>query len=370
MICERVVRADNDLARRLRERADLVKNAYLTLPILKDDHPEWEQNGRGQVTDPEYCGKHTSFYICRDKNTHKGVNYQGADYTGKNAVTQGHIWCKKKECPKCFLDGFAGDNARAIWGKLAVGIERGLGSVEHFTLSFPKEDYSLPWEILRKRAIDGLKRRGITGAALIPHARRIFNRGKIGFRYLKFALHVHGLGFIAGGYDICRNCPYLVYGTNREWCSNSEFCKGFEQRTRREYEVDGLIVRVMAKRASGMTEEESAMKTSRYILSHASFIRSFRKRFYEVSYFGKLSNKNLKAVKVHAVHVCPVCASVGVKNESVRCVYRSEEYIPRDVGNPLYVKCFPSSEFDESGKLRFEDFGGGELDGEYDDSGG
>jgi hypothetical protein len=372
MICEEV-RPDNDLARRLRERADLVKNAYLILPILKGDHEEWEQYGRGQVTNPEWCGKPTSFYICRDTDTHsRAGKYQGLDYSGKNAVSQGHIWCKKKECPKCFLDGIVGDSARAIWGKLGAGIEHGLGPVEHFVTSFSKEGLVLPegmsWfeyeKVLRKKVIDGLSRRGVTGAVLIPHARRIANRGKVGFRYLKFSLHYHSLGFIAGGYEICRNCPYIVYGSNREWCSNSEICKGWEQRTRRAYEEDGLIVRVMAKRASGLTEEESVMKTARYILSHASYIRNFRKRFYVLSYFGRLANRNLKAVKIRAVHLCPVCASVGVKNESKRCVHQSKEYIPRDVGNPLYVKCFPSTEFDESGLPRFVDFGGrGGLDG-------
>lgn len=334
----------------------ILKNAYLCLPVAKGDHEEWLQVGRGQISNPEWCGRHTSFFICRDKVTHEGVVYEGVGYSGKDAVRHGHRWCKKPECPKCFLDGWAGDNSRAIWGKLSAGVGRGFGEVDHFTISFPKGDYGLPEAVLRKKAEDGCLKRGIMGGVLIVHARRIDRKRGV----LKFSIHYHGLGFVRGGYDICRNCE--VFLSHRCVVDCGE-CKGYEARTRREYEKDGLIVRVFGKRSSGLTMEESVIKTARYVLSHASYIPSFRKRFYIVSYFGVCANRRLKSCKVSAVHNCPVCGSVGVKNVMKRCSHWSREFIVSDIGDPRYMKCFPSPEFDDSGLPRFVDYGGGGLDG-------
>jgi hypothetical protein len=330
-----------------------VKNAYLILPIKEGDHPEWVQVGRGRVTDPFWCGRHKWFLICRDKASHEGVVLNDVLYSGKDCLTHEHLWCKSKDCPRCFLDGWAGRTSRHIWGKLSAGIARGYGEIDHYTVSTPRSMWGLPEADLRKMATDGCLRRGIDGC-LVSHARRI-NRKE---HCLEFALHYHGLGF--SNYR-CRDCASLVVGKSRSWCSKSEFCDGFEQKTRREYERDGLIVKVMGKRASGLTVEESVIKTLRYILSHASYIRSFRKRFYIVSYFGRCSNRNLKSLPVKAVRKCPVCASVGVTNEMTRCSHWSDEFIAVDIGDPDYLKCFPSEEFDKSGLPKFVDIGGGGL---------
>lgn len=354
-----VARDDRLFLERLRLNYAILRNRYLTLPVADDGHGEWLQAGRGQVSNLEWCGVHTSFYICRDKATHEGVVYEGVDYSGKDTLSHGHRWCKKPECPKCFLDGWVGDTARSIWGKLSAGVAKGYGAVEHFTLSFSKSDYGLPFDVLRKRAEVALLKRGILGAVLIPHARRIDRK----HRRLRFSLHLHGLGFLSPPYDLCRNCSFLVVGNRRSWCSNAGFCVGFEQRTRREYESDGFVVKVMEKRSSGLSEEESVIFTARYVLSHASYIPSFRKRFYIVSYFGVCSNKRLKSVKVPAVHNCVVCASVGVKNVMVRCHYWGKAFIAKDIGDPRYMKVFPSVEFEGSGLPLFVDSGGGGLDG-------
>jgi hypothetical protein len=350
------VRAANSFSERLHANHAISKNRYLTLPVADDGHGEYVQVGRGQVTSPVWCARHTSFFICRDKDVHQGVVHDRVDFSGKDAVSHGHRWCKKPECPRCFLDGWDGDNARAIWGKLSSGVEVGFGVVEHFTVSFPKSDYSLPFDVLRKRAEDGCLRRGIMGAALIPHARRIDRKNKC----LKFSFHFHGLGFVRGGYDICRNCSVFLSGRCGVDCGE---CKGYEARTRREKVNDGLIVKIFAKRASGASMEESVILTARYVLSHASYIPSFRKRFYILSYFGVCANRRLKSCKVPAVHNCPVCASVGVKNVMVRCSHWGDESIVTDIGDPRYVKCFPSDSFDGSGLPLFVDYGGGGLDG-------
>lgn len=336
---------------RLRVNAGIIHNKYLVYPVKKGDHDEWCQVGRGQITDLLWCGRHTSFFICRDKEAHEGVVYHDVDYSKKDAVVHGHIWCKNKDCPKCFLDGWVGHASRAIWGKLSAGVKRGYGDVEHFSISFSRSMWGLPQAVLRKKAEDACLRRGISGA-LVSHARRINRRE----RCLEFGIHYHGLGFVKGLYDRCRECSYLMVSKSRSWCSNADDCEGFEQRTRREYQIDGVVVKVMGKRASGLTMEESVIKTVRYILSHASYVRSFRKRFYIVSYFGACANKKLKSLKVRAVHDCPVCASVGIRNVMSPCSHWGSEFIATDIGDSWYVKCFPSEEFDKSGLPKFVDY--------------
>jgi hypothetical protein len=342
----------HEFQRRLSLNHAILRNAYLYLPIADDGHGEYLQVGRGQISSSTWCGRHTSFFVCRDKSVHQSVVLDGVDFSGKDAVSHGHRWCKKPECPTCFLNGWAGDNARAIWGKLKSGVDKGFGDVEHFSVSFGKENFGLPEAVLRKRAEDGCFRRGIWGAVLILHARRIDRKNK----NLKFGIHYHGLGFVRGGFDICRNCEVFKSSRCGSGCGG---CKGYEARTRREKVKDGLIVKIFAKRSSGFSMEESTVKTARYILSHASYIPSFRKRFYIVSYFGECANKRLKSCKISAIQNCPVCASVGVKNVMVKCSYWGDENIPRDIGNPLYRKCFPSDSFGGSGLPLFVDIGGG-----------
>lgn len=345
---------NNSLASRLQLNRAILYNAYLRYPVEKGELDKWLQVGRGVVTDPVWCGRHTSFFICREKDVHKGVVFREMDFSEKDAVGHGHKWCNKPSCPRCFLEGWAGHAARAIWGKMSSGIDKGLGEVEHFTVTFPSSMWGLPEFVLRKKAKLACLRRGVSGC-LIPHARRIDKRKRV----LKAGLHYHGLGFFKRGYDRCRDCAFLMVSNSRSSCGKEEDCNGFEQVTRREYKVDGLIVKIMDRRSSGLTVEESVIKTARYVLSHASYLPSFQKRFYIVSYFGDCSNKRLKSKKIRAVRKCPVCASVGVTSVMSRCVHWGKEFIAKDIGDGWYLKCFPSEEFDESGLPKFADYGGG-----------
>lgn len=315
------------------------KNAYLWLPVADDGHGEWLQAGRGQPTSP-LCGKHTSWYVCRDKESHKSVVFEGIDYTGKVAVSHGHLWCHKTLCPVCFLKGWVLREARAIVGKMDAGVEKGYGEVEHFSVSFPPEMWDLPESVLRVKAERALLVRGVLGGALMFHGRR--KSKKKGGLY--WSPHYHGLGFVRGGYDVCRECtnvrPHDCWG-----------CGGFEGRTRRENEKDSCVVRVFGKR-------KTVIGTATYQLSHVS-VRVGLKRFHVVSYFGVCSNKRLKSHKVQAVEVCPVCASVKVENVMVRCCHWGKEFVATNIGDPRYESCFASEEFDSSGLPIWVDFGGG-----------
>jgi hypothetical protein len=339
----------------------ILKNAYLTYPVDKD-HLEWSQVGQGHITNREYCGRHMSFFVCNDFHTHEGLVFEGVDYTKKLAVSHGRMYCGKPSCPVCFL-AWCADTARSIWGKLSVGVDRGFGEVDHFSVSFSEKQYDsvveearklgVPFEgLLRKIAEDGCKRRGIMGGVLVPHARRIDKRRKA----LKFGMHYHGLGYVSGGVEICRHCEVFQNGRCDVDCGN---CKGFEARTRREHVKDNLIVKVMGRRSSGLTMEESTIKTARYLLTHASQVVSFRKRFYIVSYFGVCANKKMKSRKVKAEPVCLPCESVGVRNVMKHMHYWGKTSISKDLGDPLTKRVFAMDEFDGSGLPNFVESGGG-----------
>jgi hypothetical protein len=342
---------------RLSMNSQIRLNKYLCYPVV-DDWTDCFQNGRGQVTDFDWCGRHVSVWICRDG--HDGVTFHGEDFSGKDAVVHQHRWCGKPECPICYLNGFASEGARAIWAKLSAGVAKGYGAVEHFQVSFSaveveevRRNFPKSWvEVMRKRAVDACLRRDILGAALMVHFRRIDRVN----RTLKKGLHFHGLGFCGGGYDICRGCSWLVRDKRRScWCACEDECKGFEQRTRRAFEKDGVIVKVFGKRGAGRTEEEAVIRTAKYVLSHAGFQRVEGRRFYEISYFGCCANKRLRSLKVPRVNNCPVCASVGKVSPMVKAHYVGSGFIVRDIGDVNYQKVFSSSKVNEWGSSDFLD---------------
>ena len=105
-----------------------------------------------------------------------------------------------------------------------------------------------------------------------------------------WSIHFHGVGFIGGGYDICRDCPFFRVSKNRVWCSNPDkTCKGFEQRTRRAYVNDGIVVKVHDKR-------KTVEGTIKYLLSHCTK-RVGIKCEHIVTYSGVLANKRLGALR-------------------------------------------------------------------------
>jgi hypothetical protein len=326
---------------RLRLNRAILKNAYLTLPVV-DEHLEIVQVGRSRVSCPDFCGKHTSFYMCRDVEHHRGVVLDGVDFTGKAVLGHGHLWCKNAGCPICFLNGWRERAARAIVGRLDVGVERGFGEVEHFTVSPPRTALGLPIGDLRRMSEDACLKRGWLGFCLIFHARRIDR----GHGSLKWSPHFHGLGFVRGGYADCRACgtPTLV---------RCEGCGGFEARTRALYLEDGFIVKVHDRR-------RTVSGTVRYILSHASYRVGIR-RFHIVAWCGVLGCSKLKGRKVWAERLCSVCDSVGVRNVMVRVIHRGKEFVATNIGDPLYRSVLAVDEFDSEGSPLFVDYGRGAV---------
>jgi hypothetical protein len=108
-------------------------------------------------------------------------------------------------------------------------------------------------------------------------------------------------------------------------------------------------------------ERKTVEGTVKYLLSHATHKVGIKCE-HIVTYFGVLSNRNLKSFKVKAEHVCVVCASVGVRNVGEKCAHWGKEFIATDVGDPLYLSVFASDEFDGSGLPIFVRVGGGRVE--------
>lgn len=364
------------LAGRARVNAQILRmNLYLRFNVADDGHGDCMQVGRGKITDMEWCGRFASYLRCDDD--HKDIVFGDVNYSGKDVVVHQHRWCKDKQCPICFLNGWLNATALGIAGKLLAVEAKGYGNFEHATVSLDKSEWGKPQAEQDRLILDALKRRGILGGALVYHGRRL-DRGT---ELLKFAPHKHCFIFVGGGYDVCRNCEFFVEAKRGNWCRKTEFCNGFEQRTRRCYmgyttdegvkvEGDKVIVRMFGKRKAGLTEQERILRSSRYVLSHASYYdyslrldkkgeKLVKPKFYMVSYFGICCNSVTKSLELEPERSCPVCKSVGVENVMVKVRKVTKGFIESDIGSLEYRKVFPYEKFDASGLPNFVDWGGG-----------
>jgi hypothetical protein len=267
---------------------------------------------------------------------------KGVDYTGKVAVAHEHLWCHKPSCPVCFIRGWSVREAQSLASRLAVASERFSADVEHITVSPCLEDHCLPEPVLRERCRLAALRRGVLGGSFIFHGYRM-DRVK---HELVWSPHYHGLVFIRGGFDVCRNCAHV-----RDDCAS---CPNFKGREVREFAKDHCIVKVFEKR-------ETVVGTAFYQLNHAT-IQVGLKRFHVVTHFGVCANRKLKGRKFTAVHDCPVCLSVGVHNEMVRSAYTGKQFIARDIGSCEYRKLFAFERFDASGSPNFIPLVGGRFE--------
>ena len=268
----------------------IVKNPYWFLPVADDGHGEYAQAGRGGVSN-EWCGKFMGRVVCHDKEHHRGVVYKKVDYTGMNVVMNSYYHCHKVVCVKCFVSGFSVREAQVIESRIVEAVERGFGVPEHVVLSPPESLWGLPFSELFKLGAGVLRDRGVLSAGLIPHGRRIGRK----LRKLVWSPHIHGIGFIADGFDRCRGCVH-----SRGDCAS---CDGFKGRQVRGYAKDGWIVKVEPPR-------ETVFGTAFYLLNHVS-VKVGLRRFHAVRWFGLLGNRVFKAVKGKRVTGCPVCKVSG-----------------------------------------------------------
>ena len=313
-----------DFERRLRLNRQILEKAYWYLPVDDVGHEEFMPVGRGDKSS-SFCGVHLSYSVCDNVEGHKGKFLNGVDCTGKVIVRHNHMWCNKSACPICFIRGWSVNRARTVDGRLAEGVKRGFGEVEHFTVSVPVADRNLPESVLRKKCRDALRNRGVSGSCMIFHGYRIDRERHV----LVWSVHYHGLGFIEGGYE-CRGCTKVS-------CAG---CDGFEARTRREFEKDGCIVVVHAKR-------ETVFGTAWYLLNHAT-IRLGVKRFHSLVWWGNCAKRKFKSAKAKTNIVCPLC-----EEEMVKSMYMGKRRIVKDIGHPDYVAVFPFERLDENGELNW-----------------
>jgi len=219
--------------------------------------------------------------------------------------------------------------ARSISGRLDVGVERGLGKVEHICVSVHPDDIHLAEKVLRKKSRSALKVRGVHGGVMIWHGFRIDRlRG-----CLVWSPHYHSLSFIEGGFDRCRDCVHV-----REDCAS---CSGFKGREVREYKKDKYIVKVF-------DERETVFGSAFYQLNHATIRVSAFSRFMSFTWFGSCGNRKFAGVKGKSEDVCPACGG-----EMEKSVYVGNRFIAKNIGDVDYKAWFTDDEFDEDGKPNY-----------------
>lgn len=158
---------------------------------------------------------------------------------------------------------------------------------------------------------------------------------------LSWSPHYHVLGFIRGGFDVCRDCVH-----DRGDCASCGFFKGREVR---EYANDKYLVKVFEKR-------KTVIGTAFYQLNHAT-IRVGIKRFHVATWFGVCGYSKMKGKKAKAVATCPACHS-----EMVKKIHWGKRVIVKDIGDPEYLEWFVDDEFDGSGLPNYVDVGGGRVE--------
>ena len=320
------------LDQRVRLNRAILTNSYWFLPVEDKGHEDFMPVGRG-VQSSELCGKWVSFMVCKNVEGHEGLSVGGVDSTGKVVVRHKHLWCHKSTCPVCFVRGWSVRGARNIAGRLEKGVKRGFGKVEHIVVSVHPDDYGLPEKVLRKKSRLALKARGVVGGCMIFHGFRIDRERGV----LVWSPHYHVLGFIEGGFDVCRGCVHV-----REDCRN---CSGFKGREVREYEKDRYIVKVL-------DERETVFGTAFYHLNHAT-VRGGLRRFHCVTWFGVCGNRKYSSPKVESQDLCPVCG-----DEMVRCAYVGKRVFSRNIGDADYKAWFVDDEFDEDGESNYPEIVG------------
>jgi hypothetical protein len=322
------------LAKRVRLNRAILTNKYWYLPVL-DDRSEYVQVGSGVESSPS-CGKWGGVKRCKNVEGHAGLSVDGVDATGKYVVRHVHWFCKNPLCPKCFARGWAVRRARSGEARLEEGVRRGLGKIEHFTVSPSVEDHALSEAELREKCGRALRARGIYGFCMLFHGRRM-NKERNG---LVWSPHYHVLGFLRGGYDKCRECKVRVCVRDSSG-DNFDKCDGFEAVTRREHENDGYIVKVHEER-------QTVFGTLYYLFNHCTVRLSFLKRSHVVTWWGKCSNKQYSSSPLKSDVVCCLCGEDMEKD-----VYVGKRELVKDIGHVDYRSVFVFEPFDEDGEPNF-----------------
>lgn len=268
--------------------------------------------GGGEVTN-RFCGQWLRFKICLNVAEHERIGKMyGLDYKDLIYEQKVHHWCMDWNCPQCYRHGSSVRLAGNIEGRLNEASKQ-FGAVEHFIISLNPKDYGLSVDAMYKKVQKGLAVRGIHGAVLIPHAwgKRRYEMIRSGvFRQIgeDWRFHVHALGFLSGGYDLCRNCRINGVVPSKEKCRK---CGGFEFVTRKCNETDELIVKVAEDEDTGLPEErESVFGTAWYLLHHSVIDAGkvgIKARSHVVRWYGTVSYRKLHVKVLPKKQKCPIC---------------------------------------------------------------
>ena len=290
--------------------------------------------GNGGVTN-EKCATFSTHSGCLRGDLHEGVSLNGESCSGKGFFRVVLNSCHRASCPSCY-ESWGGREAHKIEGRLLEASKQfGYGLVEHFSASVPPERGFLSDVACRKYILDALRARGIFGGCLIYHHFRWNEHGKRWYR----SRHFHVLAFLKGGYSRCRSClDKKCVGRNKQFLN----CDGFEARTRREFETDGVIVKVAEDRYGVKAVRRSIFDTAQYQLSHAS-IRLDAKRANAVFWFGTVSYRRFRFKVEKHKQLCPICESELVRVRFVGVVGLMDfnhQCFVRNRSSPLFKREF------------------------------
>jgi hypothetical protein len=293
-------------------------------------HGEYEFVGQGKVTNPDTCGRFRGFWGCNRAELHNKTTLDGKNHNGKVYVKKVFHSCDKPTCAVCFKRGWAVREAGNIESRIKEA-EKRFGKAEHIIVSVPQKDYGLSFEALQSKATKVLAARYILGGCKIFHAFRYHraNETYVGEpAHWFWSPHFHVIGFVDGGYSRCRNCKKSTLD-----CLS---CDGYEGRTRRCYEKDGYIVKVLGSR-------KSIFGTAWYQLNHASIKRGVS-RFHVARWFGVCSYRKLKLKKGDRIwrNVCPICGM-----DLVRLRYMGFDF--DKIIREFWISEFEDDAFDSSG---------------------
>jgi len=317
---------------------DIMHGEAKSPPSLKGGYGRYgvfQMVGHGKQTRAK-CGAFGMWIGCSRVELHNKTVFDGrgnlVDYHGKGHFRAVFNSCNRPSCPVCYERGWAVREATSVDFRLEQSAKR-WGLVEHIIVGIPQKlwfsnDVNIDVK-LRKLVYKVLKRLGVVGGVVIFHGFRYNNYwearrsgGEIGWYW---SPHFHVLGFILGGYARCRNCNKPP---SKCWS-----CGGFDGRTRREYEKDGYIVKVLGERIT-------VGGTAWYQLNHAT-LKKDSSRFHVYTWFGCCSYRKLKVTAEYKKNVCPICHS-----ELKRHQYR---------GKKEFVVAYFSSTIASCGKHGFFD---------------
>jgi len=287
---------DDDVLSDRQPEEKLIKNN-----LAEVSHPEpdrcWGEYGdfrlvgHGEVTNPNTCGKHVTTKGCLNVENHNITTLDGVNCAGKIHFTRHPLYCYKSSCPVCYKHGWAVREAGRIEHRIKEAGKR-FGVAEHIVMSISPRDYHLQFNAMRRKAVKGLKKRGVIGGVLIFHAFRY--KPHIGWY---FSPHFHCIGFILGGYAKCRHCKKKYDCTVKR----SYECEGFIARSYKEHKKDAFICKVLGAR-------KTIFGTAWYQLNHSSYDKT-KKNFHIATWFGVCSYRKLKVTPEVRKELCPICQS-------------------------------------------------------------